>query len=82
MHGLYVKTPDQVWSVRLLVQFGIPDIIMLHAITGCDTTSRIYDVGKDKILKAPKLVKACRDVVSVFYAPDTARVVIERNGER
>ena len=82
MHGLYAKTPGQVWSVRLLVQFGMQYIIMLiHAITGCDTTSRIYGVGKDNILKSLRLVKACRDVVSVFYAPNTLRDVIEMERE-
>lgn len=57
-------------------------ILLLHAITGCDTTSAFYQRGKTKVLK---LFEKCHDLVDfakVFKNPDSSSDIILINGIR
>ena len=55
-HNIQVCTSDRIWEIRKLVSTGSQDYILLaHAILGCDTTSRIYGLGKERVLKTDKM---------------------------
>ena len=54
-------------------------MLLIHAVLGCDTVSRIYGIGKDKI-KSPKLVKICCDVALIFYNHLSSKLDIQEAG--
>ena len=58
------------------------DIILLtHAFLGCDTTSRIYGIGKDKIIRSTKLQEVCRDAADIFYSANATKEQVQEEGE-
>ena len=56
-------------------------ILLAHAFTGCDTTSRLYNIGKEKILKSAVLRKACEEAAVVFYSPVSSKNEIALAGQ-
>ena len=55
------------------------NLLFVHALTGSDTTSRIFGVGKAGTLKA---VETLLEYAKVFYQPDSSRDAIIGAGER
>jgi len=58
------------------------DLLFVHAFSGCDTTSRIFGVGKkclffQKIIKRDSVLRACS---KTFCAPKADQVTVERIG--
>ncbi len=58
-------------------------LLFVHAITGCDTTSRIFGVGKkaafQKLVKGDQLLQCCSNE---FITPNKTRVTIEDLGSK
>ena len=46
----------------------IPNLLAAHALSGCDTTARYYDVAKETVVK--QLKKACK-----YYSFGTLKVI-------
>ena len=44
-------------------------MLLIHAFTGCDTTSRIYGVGKDKLFEMANNI--VNGILEAFYAADS-----------
>ena len=52
------------------------DLLFLHAITGCDTTSRLYGVGKATALKKLDNVLHFKEQANVFSCHSTVSDVV------
>ena len=74
-----------VYNIRVLKQLlgddVCSDLLFAHAFSGCDTTSRIFGVGKksvfQKVVKADPVFRACSNV---FCSPKTNKDTIETTG--
>ena len=53
-------------------------LLLLHAFTGCDTTSRIFHIGKSKIMKKHNVIQQSSDV---FYATHSTHEEVSSAGE-
>ena len=81
--AVYMKTSERVWDIKRLVATGMKYIILLtHAFLGCDTTSRFFGIGKDKIIKSTKLQEVCRDAAEIFYSANATKEQVQKEGER
>ena len=58
------------------------EMLLIHAFLGCDTVSRIYGIGRDKITKFSKLVNICCDVAPKFYNHLSSKLDIQEAGEK
>ena len=57
-------------------------ICLVHAFLGCDTTSRIFSIGKNKVLiKDPDLCRTFAKEAEIFYINETKESVAS-SGER
>ena len=57
-------------------------ILLIYRFLRCDTVSRIYCIGKDKIKKSPKLVNIYCDVASIFYNHLSTELNIQETKEK
>ena len=57
-------------------------ILFLHAMLGCDATSRLYNVGKATILKKFKANTTLHQSAEIFNNPNSTAEEIESAGER
>ena len=57
-------------------------ILFLHAMLGCDTTSRLYNVGKGTILKKFKAKTILHQSAEIFNNPNSTTKEIESAGEK
>ena len=55
-------------------------IFVVHALLGCDTTSRVHGIGKGIALKKPKINAQFRQMVGVFQILQVRR--LSRPGRR
>ena len=66
---------DICWDIHKLQEYlgdGVcKNILFLHAILECDTTSKVYGLGKGTALKVFQMSKAFRRAASVFHVPPT-----------
>lgn len=80
---LYLTTKSYVYDIEgirnILGQRVANSILLIHAFTGCDTTSRIFGVGKDRLLKI--LDSVGDDVINVFYSRDSTPSEVISAGE-
>ena len=80
------KATRKIWDIKK-TKFALgrdvtSNILFVHAILGCDTTSRIYCIGNGVALKKAKTeVQFCK-LASVFDRADAARDEIIRAGEK
>lgn len=59
---------DRIREIRKLVNTESQDYFLLaHGILGYDRNSRIYRLGKERVLKTDKMKKACAQASLVFY---------------
>ena len=55
-------------------------ILLIHSFTGCDTTSRIFGVGKDRLIKTLDSVED--EIIDTFYSRDSSATEVKIAGER
>lgn len=81
-HVVFLQTTSKVINIRIL-QDHLPSsltasLLFLHAITGCDTTSRPYSIGKVKAMAKCHLLK---DHARVFMKPNQSHDEINKHGQ-
>ena len=81
---LFLSTKTCVYDIqsvkRQLGDSVVSIILLLHAFTGSDTTSRILGVGKDKLLKLHEKIDS--SISEGFYSPHSSKECIKKAGER
>ena len=45
-HVIFLQTASKILNIRQLAPYLTASLLFPHAITGCDTTSRPYSIGK------------------------------------
>ena len=65
--------------IRLGEKIG-NSILLIHAFTGCDTTSRIRGICKDKLFKVIGNVSS--EIIDAFYSPTSPAAQIKDAGEQ
>jgi hypothetical protein len=79
------KTPLKVHDIqRLRAALGdeAEGILLLHAMTGCDTTSALHGRGKTEPLRKFKGSKKLQEIAKAFYLPNASHSDIAAAGER
>ena len=76
----------QMWNIKATKQLLGPDIckhiLFLHAVLGCDTTSRLHGVGKGASLKKFKESAIFRQQAEFFFANSSSQDDVARAGEK
>ena len=80
-----VKEKPIVYNIKVLKQLlgdnVCTDLLFVHAFTGCDTTSRIFGVGKksvfQQIVKGDSVLRTCS---KIFCAPKAEQVIVGSSG--
>ena len=76
----------RIWNVKQvkteLGSFVCKHILFLHAMLGCDTTSRLFGIGKGTILKKFKANVELQKAAEVFDSTLSTSSQIESAGER
>ena len=57
-------------------------MLFIHAISGCDTTSRLFGVGKGRAMKKCLASKAFQESSNVFSEESSAADQVARAGEK
>lgn len=81
------KAKSNVYNIkvlkRILGETVCRDLLFLHAFTGCDSTSRVFGIGKksvfQRIMKKENGLKSCS---KVFCTPQQGQDVVETTGCR
>ncbi|KAG1681449.1 hypothetical protein GQR58_011839 [Nymphon striatum] len=81
------KAKSNVYNIKVLQQIlgnaACRDILFLHALTGCDATSRVFGIGKKSgFQRIIKKEKELIDSSKVFCKPQQSQDVIETAGCR
>lgn len=80
------KTSRKTWDIKKAKAVLGSDvcslILFVHAILGCDTTSRVHGLGKGIALKKVKSSAKFRELASVFYRHDAGKEEITVAGEK
>ena len=61
--------------------FSCKHILFQHALLGCDRTSRLFGIGKGKVLKTFKVNSALQQAADVFDETSSTPAKIESAGE-
>ena len=81
-----VQSKPRVWNITSVKQqLGAEvcnNILFLHAILGCDTTSQIYGIGKGNSLKKFKSSEYFREQAKVFDNELSSCIEISKAGEK
>ena len=78
------QTTSKRWDIHHLidsVELNPETILLQHAFLGCDTVSRIFGIGKGKVMDNPHLLSVCANVASVFYSSESSKDSIQKAGE-
>ena len=83
---LLLKTKTASWDIGKLVlainnEVFHPRFLALHALSGCDTTSRTYGKGKDKFYNVDKENTRYWEAVDMFYDAEADKESITAAGE-
>ena len=87
LYGIYLKQPKaerliNISSIVGLIQEEkLKKILLLHAMSGCDTTSFLFGVGKTKLYEKEILEKH-EDLSDVFYNSESTISEIISAGEK
>jgi hypothetical protein len=86
-HTLVMQSKVSRWEIKPLIAKlqGRPylkRILALHALSGCDTTSRIFGKGKEKFMNISDQKIEFWQAVDRFYTPDCRKADIVKAGER
>ena len=84
-HTLYYHTKSEIWNMNQLISKSktfpfVSRILVVHAFLGCDTTSRINGVGKDRFLKTREL--DFWELFDIFIEYDINPVTIAEYGRK
>ena len=58
------------------------EIILIHAFLGCDQTSRLHGINKNKVIKSQPLQKIAEEIALVFNSPNAPHEEVEMAGTR
>ena len=82
---LHSKKPSRCWDIKLLQQSLGKDvcdnILFIHGPLGCDTTSRLFGIGKSAAIKRVKINPTFREQAAVFRLPNALKEDIIKAGE-
>ncbi len=81
---VYVQNNKTCWHINDLIQGeGMKDeILLIHAFLGCDQTSHLLRIPKNRILKTKKLQVPTSEAARIFNSSSSTREEIESAGER
>ena len=67
----------RVWNMKKVKEHDVcHDLLFLHAILGCDTTSRVHGIGKAAALKKYANSLNFREQAKVFNSPSTVDDIV------
>ena len=76
----------RVWDIKQiqsdLGSFTCKHLLFLHAFLGCDTTSRIYGIGKGSIVKKFKDNVSLQQAATIFNDPNSTHSQVQDAGEK
>ena len=76
----------KVWNIKAVKEQLCPEIcsniLFLHAVLGCDTTSHLYGIGKGTSLKKFKSSRHFREQAKVFATESATPKEISTAGEQ
>ena len=77
---------QRIWDINQaksdLGLFTCKHILLLHALLGCDITSRLFDVGKGTVVKKFKVNSCLQQAANVFDEVTFSPTEIESAGEK
>ena len=80
------STRRRVWNMKVvedkLGEDVCNNILFIHAILGCDTTSRLHGIGKGTSLKTFLISHHFRDQANVFNNTSASRKDVVAAGEK
>ena len=86
MSGENIKGESKVWSIRLaceqLVQCVCYSIVAIHTLLGCDTTSRVFSIGKGETFTKFQRDERFQQGILLFLEKDISKGQIKEAGER
>ena len=79
------KAKANVYNIKVIRQIlgeaACKDLLFLHAFTGCDSTSRVFGIGKksgfQRVINKDRIIKACSEV---FCSPKQHQDIVATNG--
>ena len=81
-HVIFLQTASKILNIRMLQDHLAPDLtvslLFLHAVTGCDTTSRSYGIGK---VMAMSKCHQLKDHARLFMKPNQSHDDVNKHGE-
>ena len=82
---LYFAPKCRTWDIKnvkaRLGSLMCSHILFLHAMLGCDTTSRLYNIGKSTILEKFKAETILHQSAEIFKNPNSTAKEIESAGQ-
>ena len=76
----------RIWNIKKTKSVLGPDvcanILFVHAVLGCDTTSRVHGIGKGAALAKVRTDMQFRDQATVFNRPDATKDEVIAAGEK
>ena len=82
-HRLFLTTKSYIYDIEkirsVLGRRHVNTILLCHALTGSDTTSRIHGVGKDRLFKM--IASIDESVIDAFYSENSTPATIKHVGE-
>ena len=77
---------NRVWNIKEvksgLGPFVCKHVLFLHAFSGCDTTSRLYGIGKGTIFKKFLQSQAIQQAAAIFDNPHSTPAQVDQAGEK
>ena len=80
---IYLQTSTQLIDISILQKTLDPDLghalLFIHALSGCDTTSRLYGIGKLSVMNK---YRSLQEASKLFILPDRNHTEIEQVGNQ
>jgi hypothetical protein len=77
------KISQQIYSTKSIIDKTVADhILFLHAFSGCDTTSALFNQGKMKFINVLRKNPDLNEIIQVFKNPNANPEIIAKAGER
>ena len=82
--SIILQTEQRRWDIQRLVEKTNYQhlVLLVHAFLGCDTTSRIFNIGKNKVFNNSTLCEIFSEETKVFYSIDSTAEEIARSGRK
>jgi hypothetical protein len=76
------KNSQQIYSTKCIIDKTATDhILFLHAFSGCDTTSALFNQGKMKFINVLRKNPDLNEIIQVFKNPNADPEIIAKAGE-